>query len=378
MTDYVGTAGPDSFVGGTGDDSIDLRAGGSDTAIGGGGNDVFLVGGALNRGDRLWGDGGNASLLMEGDYSGLVLGRNTIRGMTNMQLAQGHHYDLTLDDGNIAAGDAMTVTSWGDLVLDASAELDGAVRVVLLTGAAHITGSAGDDLLSASTPLAPTGSFDGGAGEDTLDLHNGGTIRLTGAKLTGVESINQFSTATARVVLADDGVVAEGGHMAYHGSSGNLVFNGARERDGVLFVYGGAGDDTIIGGRHGDYIDPGAGAARLTGGGGGDYFVVDDADATMIYRSRADSVSGQADEIEGLGAGDVIDLSAMDADRFADGNQAFTLVDSFSGAAGEAMLVYVEEEDGTELWLETNGKGLPDMVIIMWGGDHTGFDGLVL
>jgi Ca2+-binding RTX toxin-like protein len=173
-----------------------------------------------------------------------------------------------------------------------------------------------------------------------------------------------------------DGDAAGAGAVLEHGL--DLDFNGARERNGTLFVYGGAGDDTIIGSRHGDYIDPHAGTAMLTGGGGADYFVLGEADATLIYRGRADSVGGQADEIEGLGAGDVIDLSGVDADKFTPGNQAFTLVESFSGAAGEMIIFYDPDENGTELWMQTNGHGGPDMAISIWGGDYTGFDGLVL
>jgi len=105
-----GTAGDDNLTGTGGNDEFALWQGGSDTVDAGAGNDIFHMGNALNAGDRLDGGDGRDSVILNGDYSaGLVLDANTITNVEVLGFVAGHSYNLTLNDGNVAAGQKLVV-----------------------------------------------------------------------------------------------------------------------------------------------------------------------------------------------------------------------------------------------------------------------------
>jgi serralysin len=117
-----------------------------------------------------------------------------------------------------------------------------------------------------------------------------------------------------------------------------------RGNDAANRLEGGAGADTLDGRSRADTLIGGAGRDRLYGGNWGDT-LIGGGDADMLYggigndvfvfRDAGDSLAGAADRIraddvpafEGAGdqGGDVIDLSAVDADETTPGNQAFVL-----------------------------------------------------
>ena len=110
-----------------------------------------------------------------------------------------------------------------------------------------------------------------------------------------------------------------------YGGDGNDYLNGG---DGDDYISGGRGDDVIYGADESDRINGGAGTDTMTGGAGADVYLYDNA-----------AVDGSRDTIRRFSRvdGDKVDLSAIDADTNAEGNQAFTFVGSnaFSGTAGE-------------------------------------------
>ena len=55
-------------------------------------------------GDTLVGGAGNDTLSLNGDYSGLTLGAGELTGIETIALAAGHNYNLTENNGNVAAG----------------------------------------------------------------------------------------------------------------------------------------------------------------------------------------------------------------------------------------------------------------------------------
>lgn len=113
-----------------------------------------------------------------------------------------------------------------------------------------------------------------------------------------------------------------------YGGDGDDLLNGGDESD---YLSGGRGDDILLGGDEDDRLYGGAGADTMTGG--------DDAD-TFIY--DAASADGSRDLIRQFNRadGDRVDLSAIDADADAAGNQDFAFVGAaaFSGAGGELRL----------------------------------------
>jgi Ca2+-binding RTX toxin-like protein len=115
----------------------------------------------------------------------------------------------------------------------------------------------------------------------------------------------------------------------------------------------------LVGGRDAD---------RLTGGGGADRFV---------YAAAAESKGVGRDWILDLAAGDVIDLSAIDADSALAGDQAFALAAAFDGRSGLLVATYSARRDLTVFEADMNGDAIADMTIVA-SGDQTGFDSFAL
>ncbi|HYJ83661.1 MAG TPA: M10 family metallopeptidase C-terminal domain-containing protein, partial [Allosphingosinicella sp.] len=124
-------------------------------------------------------------------------------------------------------------------------------------------------------------------------------------------------------------------------------------------LFGGRADDTLKGGANADLIHGNLGVDHLTGGGGADIFRFD---------STAESASRSAfDQILDFTPGtDKVDLSRIDADSLAAGDQAFTWIghNAFSGAAGELR---VDNHNGTGWFVEgdTDGDQVADLVIFL-------------
>jgi Ca2+-binding RTX toxin-like protein len=155
--------------------------GGTDNLKGGMGNDAFYFGengqfGATDHVDG--GPGGIDQLGLRGSYT-IVFGATQLVGIENIgmvsaldtrfgPLGSNNNYDLTMNDGNVLAGQQMTVDaaalrSTETLTFNGSAERDGSFRVFGGAGNDHITGSLGNDIL-----VGGKGAdlLDGGAGAD--------------------------------------------------------------------------------------------------------------------------------------------------------------------------------------------------------------------
>ena len=136
---------------------------------------------------------------------------------------------------------------------------------------------------------------------------------------------------------------------------------------------GGKGDDSLTGNEAGNFINGGKGNDALAGGAGRDVLKGGGGADVFFFEGFEDS----RDVIGDLMAGDVIDLSAIDAKEGVDGNQMFHFVDHFGGGAGQAMLKYKAEKDITLLLLDTDGDAEAD-ISIQLNGDQRGFTDFVL
>jgi ELWxxDGT repeat protein/VCBS repeat-containing protein len=315
----LGTAGADTMTGTGNSDYFNLSAGGDDSAYGGNGDDAFYLGAAFTAADHIDGGGGaNDQIGLQGNYTGankLVLGVDTIAGIELIGLLTGYDYDITSDDGNVAAGQVLTLygstLGAGDsFTFDGSAETNGSFRIYGGLGAENVTGGAGDDGFyfgrdGRFNPL--TDHIDGGAGtNDQLALDGSYTVAISGANVTNVEVLSLLDGTAAvhakyHITLDDDWTAAGQTHTVYGVQvRDGFTLDASGESNGNIKVYGGFGGDTITTGTGSDWLHGGAGADILDGGNGAD---------TFAYSRVSDSIGSSHDTIVNFDASvDHIDL----------------------------------------------------------------------
>lgn len=140
-----------------------------------------------------------------------------------------------------------------------------------------------------------------------------------------------------------------------HGGDGNDTLNGGAGAD---TLWGDAGSDLLRGGDGRDILIGGGGADSLYGGAGGDIFRFN-----FIERNNIDGV------LDFSHADDLIDVSDIDANADAAGNQAFHFIGNaaFTGHAGELSYAYRPSLGATEVMMDVNGDRQVDMSIIVKG-----------
>jgi Ca2+-binding RTX toxin-like protein len=395
--DFRGNASANVIVGAGGDDFIRLQDGGNDTGIGGSGNDVFLFGSTMDGLDAVDGGAGTDQIALQGGAAftfgsgvvgvesiGLLSGSDTRFGGPGGLL---HSYVIGTVDSNVAAGALLTVDgakllAGEDLTFNGYAETDGSFFIYGGRGVDSLYGGAKNDvfLFGSDGHFGASDVVNGGVdGIDQLALRGNYSLTFGANQLIGIESLGILSAHDTRYgplgtnynynLTTHDGNVAAGVQMVVDGAklrgTETLVFNGAAETDGSFHIFGGINGDTLAGGQNGDVLQGKAGADMLTGNGGADIF---------RYAAAADSTTGAIDRILDFAAGsDKVDLSRIDADSNAAGNQAFTWIgsDTFDGVAGQ-LRAY---QDGNSWFVQgdTNGDSQADLVIelIVTGGPLT-------
>jgi Ca2+-binding RTX toxin-like protein len=390
----AGTPSSDFVFAGEGNDFIRLQQGGDDQASGGPGNDVFLFGGALNGADRIDGGDGTDQLAIQGDYAGaeaLTLGSN-VAGIENVAILPGddtrfgdpgtnvYDYEISASDSAVGAGvqmviDANRLRPGEDFSFDGSAELDGSFFIYGGGGTDLLTGGAKNDvfLFGAWGQWNPADVITGGAGIDQLALRGNYSLTFGAGQLVGIENIGLLSAHDTRFgalgssysydLKTVDENVAPGVQMVVDGAKLRFAeffrFDGSAETDGSFRIFGGLVDDVIVGSRNGDILQGYGGSDQLTGGEGGDAF---------RYVAASDSAPGSADRILDFIPGtDWIDLSRIDADSHAAGNQAFRWIGSngFTGANAASAGELRAYQSGSNWFVEgdTDGNGSADLVI---------------
>lgn len=287
----------------------------------------------------------------------------------------------------------------------------------------HLAGGAGDDNLSGAggNDVLVGGSgndrLDGGTGIDTADYGgttSGVTVNLFSGVATGEGSDTLIGIENLIGGSGDDFVTAslaanklEGGSgidtLSFESSGFGVTVNlatgtgtgGHAQGDlisGFENLRGSALVDRLTGDSGANHLQGFAGNDFLTGGGGGDRLDGGAGADTFIFSGLADSPNASPDLIEnwsgaivlidngsriirGRGEGDKIDLRAIDANASVAGDQAFTFVGAFTGAAGQVTAKYDETRNMTSVLLDANGDGFADMTIDIVGQQQmTGAD----
>ncbi|RVI95570.1 protease [Sinorhizobium medicae] len=145
-----------------------------------------------------------------------------------------------------------------------------------------------------------------------------------------------------------------GGRDILNGVTGNDTLYGGSGSDKL---YGGRGHDKLFGESGNDLLYAGAGADRLNGGSGADSFVFKALSDSTVSKSGRDTIYDYTAQ------SDRFDLSVIDADISAVGNQAFHFVgtSAFGGKNGE--LRYIREASDTYIYGDVNGDRKADFAI---------------
>lgn len=392
MAAFHGTKKDDDLTGTAGDDRFNLFKGGHDTVDAGGGDDLFKMGASLDAGDRLDGGDGRDVVFLHGDYSaGVVFDADTIKNVEVLRLGRGFDYTLTLADGNVAAGERLTINgapigSGHSLIFDGSAEADGQFTIYAGAGDDIITGGqkadkifltqggsdtvhagGGNDTIQMGGALNIGDRIDGGAGNDRLVLDGDYGDGFTTFFAFGGDTINSIETLILRgdhtyMLTMSDGNVAADARMTIDASetaSGDIVIvDGQAETDGAFdFVSGVAG-------------------AQFIGGGGDDTFDLRLGEENFAFGLGGDDLFRFGDN---FGAGtQVYGGSGSNTLRFEAGLNSLSLDQSFvTGIQTVAFLgghdyagVAISNDiaNGATLTIDASGLGAADSISIGLGG----------
>lgn len=306
----TGTPGNDDYQGSTGNDTMLMQQGGDDTLFGDDGSDGFYFGAAFNALDKVDGGAGIDTLALQGPYSGSTTNLSQVSNTEVVLLLSGsdtrfgdnannrYSYNLTSIDGNVAAGQILTLQATGllpgeNIVFDGSAESDGGFRIYPGQGVDVLKGGAGSDgfFFGADHNLSGRDQIDGGAGVDSIALRGNyvgtGRVVFTDSSFAHIEVLAILSSHTNEYggtvspdgfdydIVTADGNVAAGQRLdviaARLGSDESLIFDGSAELDGTFRVISGAGNDTIHGSQGNDVLFGGAGFDFLYAENGSDY-----------------------------------------------------------------------------------------------------------
>lgn len=246
-----------------------------------------------------------------------------------------------------AAGETLVGGSGRDVIFAGAGDDnvlggDGADMIYGDDGNDRILGGKGNDLI------------DGGAGNDTIFGEEGDDVFVASAGDgddvyygDGMNGGDGNDTLDMAAISAD--ITADLGTGFMGRGSVTSAQSGSDTIWGIENIVTGSGNDTITASAAVNVMDGGAG------------------NDTFRFLSAADA---DGDTIMGFQPGDRIDLSAMDANWCAAGNQSFTLVaDAFTGARGE-LLVTHENRDGVDYTVvqgNASGGGGADFKISIKG-----------
>lgn len=410
---FVGDLSGDILEGLGGNDILDGGSG-DDTLRGGDGNDLLIGGFGA---DILDGGDGIDTISYVGHIGNVIVNLGTGRG-GGFHDGDGDAYQGIENVVGTDYWDEITGTA-GSNTLNGGAEND-----ILrgLDGADSLIGGDGQD------------EIDGGDGIDTAYYSGpvGVRIDLTAGTAAGGQAEGDVLTSIERIAgtQAADTLRGSAGANVLWGNAGADMLRGEGGDD---YLYGGDGSDSLFGGVGIDRLDGGGGIDTvyygdspagvsvdlatgrgvggnaqgdvlvavenlagthfadilrgdatanllrgyggedaLQGGGAADLLYGDAGADRFVYAAAADSTGTAIDRIADFtqAQGDRIDLSLIDADAGAAGNQAFAFIGSaaFSGTAGQ--LRFAAAGTDTRVEADLDGDGTADLTIVLTGA-HT-------
>lgn len=230
---FSGVAGDDTLVGGAFSDRL-FGGKGDDLVYGGGGDDI-ISGGVISTGDdTLYGGGGD-------DRFELEFGNMLYFNPTGGSIYGGQGQDVLVVTSPIITGNVSDLSGWSAAGVE---ELH----------------------LVSNQSLWVTADF--------LNAFEAISVVLGG--VSNVVSLNLKSPGRVDIVLAQ-------GFLSFYGSASNDRIRIATNENTILKLYGGGGDDELVGGEGEDYLSGDSGWDTLHGGRGDDYVVGGSGGDTYIY-----------------------------------------------------------------------------------------------
>jgi Ca2+-binding RTX toxin-like protein len=230
---------------------------------------------------------------------------------------------------------------------------DGDDTILGTPGVDWISAYAGDDIVDARDG---DDVVEGGKGDDNILGGGGGDVLFGGDNHDAL-----FGEDGNDVLFGDDGndylFGGSGNDVLFGGKGNDTLFGG--DGDDALFgdkgndvLFGGDGNDVLFGGEGNDVLDGGGGLDIMTGGDGNDTFVF----RGFQHSGSSPVLRGRVTDFE---VGDTVELSDIDANPMAGGNQDFKLVlpaaTEFS-EAGELRVRYehFDDDDSDHTFIEGN------------------------
>jgi Ca2+-binding RTX toxin-like protein len=191
---------------------------------------------------------------------------------------------------------------------------DGKDSVFLFGGLNIVNGGAGDDVIRVDAPISAGSQFDGGSGGNQI-IFNGD---FSGGQVIGAHwgtNIGDvaFNPGHSYNMTLRDGFVAAGQTQYFYGNTlfagDTLSIDASRLTAGNVYLQGGHGSDTLIGGAGDDIFEARQGKDSMTGGAGTDSFFFDGvADSTGATFDRITDFNAANEHLH-LGFG----VTAIDA-----------------------------------------------------------------
>ncbi|WP_210497165.1 calcium-binding protein [Microvirga antarctica] len=324
-----GKSGNDVLYGDHGNDYLDGGFG-YDKMIGGRGNDTYVVNSLLD-----------------------VVREEAGQGIDTVRASVSYTLDVNVEN----------------LVLTGSGHLTGTGNAASNT----ITGNAGNNVLNGMNGFdflyggAGSDTLIGGAGNDFLDGGNGYDLMIGG---TGNDTyvVNGWADIVQEEV--GEGIDTIQSWISLSLTSFANVENLTLLGKANLTATGNADSNVIVGNEGRNVIDGGLGNDIIIGGGGKDLLRDSEGNDRFVFKAITDSGVRFADRdvITSFDHGDIIDLSAIDANTKIGGNQAFKLVTAFSGTAGELTATLTNAASrGFLIYADVDGDKNPDFSLQVYG-----------
>ncbi|NKD85414.1 matrixin family metalloprotease [Haematospirillum jordaniae] len=342
--------GADTIDGGPGSDTVDYRYSPGSIKVTLAGNQWAMVStGSGQQPDRIRNieniDGGRADDVLVGDAM-----NNTFVGHGGNDEIDGGAGQDTVDYSYSSKGVEVTLagSAWANVSIDGQVE-DRIRNIENVTGSSmndRIFGDEGNNILRGGDG---NDWFKAGLGHDTLD---GGF---------GVD-IADYTDRSESIVVTLDG--ENPARVFFNGVAQDTLIN-------IESIWGGSGNDRLVGDYSDNSLSGGRGADILGGGGGADtflYFLISDSGADEVSRDTIMDFSSKD--------GDRIKLASIDANKALPGDQNFVFHGQNAGANG---VWYQPDGSGnTLLFADDNGDAQADFSIFLLGVSSLSQTDLVL